>query len=537
MKANLQKDIDSGNIIYVSDPSSLASRYLPDPATEESLRALINEMASAGVDLFIQEAYTQGWTTYWRTEGFDYDARPQHRRFLPLLDQGKQPLEILLDQCHKHNIRFAAGFRMNDNHGAVSTAQGVGAGAEFIVNNPQLQLSEAPPGANYQETTPLDFSNEEVRAFILSVVKRLIETFEVDGIEMCFRDQRYFPPDTGRERAHLLTDLVAQIRSALDNESGPGGQRRLLGAHVFATIEECQYLGLDVPTWIEQGLVDYISPADCMYAEFNLPYQEWSMLTSGSNCQFYPSMMPWTSNIARYRTGQQPMDQDQQRALAHTMYSQGANGISLYNHFEIMHGAGGAHAPFYPLALHDSHHLRSDKQTLNGRRHYVFDATWGGYSGFLPDRTSTGALKAQRAILERPQGEDEYTFNIFEDISQSAAQLLFRGYHMTMQDHLEIKLNGHVLADTDFKRRDDEVRLDLRPETYTHDVYGPIAGEALSSEKRSCVTYWFPLTEQLSEYGTNRLSLRLIYSDPTATKSIIVEEVEVFVVPKPSFPQ
>ena len=206
MKTSFQKDIDSGNIIYVSDPSSLASRYLPDPATEESLRALINEMASAGVDLFIQEAYTQGWTTYWRTEGFDYDARPQHRRFLPLLDQGKQPLEILLDQCHKHNIRFAAGFRMNDNHGAVSTAQGVGAGAEFIVNNPRLQLSEAPPGANYQETTPLDFSNEEVRAFILSVVKRLIETFEVDGIEMCFRDQRYFPPDTGRERAHLLTE-------------------------------------------------------------------------------------------------------------------------------------------------------------------------------------------------------------------------------------------------------------------------------------------------------------------------------------------
>ena len=59
MKTNFQKDIDSGNIIYVSDPSSLASRYLPDPATEESLRELINEMASAGVDLFIQEAYTQ----------------------------------------------------------------------------------------------------------------------------------------------------------------------------------------------------------------------------------------------------------------------------------------------------------------------------------------------------------------------------------------------------------------------------------------------------------------------------------------------
>lgn len=136
--------------IYVSDPSSIASRYLPDPVTEPSLRDWIDDVAAAGIDLFIQEAYSQGWTTYWRTEGFDYDARPQHRRFLPLLDDGRQPLGILLDQCRRRGIRFGAGFRMNDNHGAVSTAQGVGAGAGFIVDNPHLQLQETPPGVLYE---------------------------------------------------------------------------------------------------------------------------------------------------------------------------------------------------------------------------------------------------------------------------------------------------------------------------------------------------------------------------------------------------
>ena len=102
----------------------------------------MDTLAAARVDLFIQEAYTQGWTTYWRSPRFDYDARPQHRRFLPLLDRGKQPLEILLDQCRRRRMTFLAGIRVNDNHGHVSIRQGVGAGAAFLVNNPQWQIRE-----------------------------------------------------------------------------------------------------------------------------------------------------------------------------------------------------------------------------------------------------------------------------------------------------------------------------------------------------------------------------------------------------------
>ena len=76
----------SGCLIYVSDPSSIARRHLPSPTTEADLRRWVDELADAGIDTFIQEAFTQGWTTYWRTDRFEYDARPQHERFLPLLD-------------------------------------------------------------------------------------------------------------------------------------------------------------------------------------------------------------------------------------------------------------------------------------------------------------------------------------------------------------------------------------------------------------------------------------------------------------------
>ena len=76
-------------------------RWLPDPVTEADLRLWANDLADAGADIFVQEAYTQGWTTYWRTDRYAYDARPQHERFLPLLDASLQPLQILLEESHE----------------------------------------------------------------------------------------------------------------------------------------------------------------------------------------------------------------------------------------------------------------------------------------------------------------------------------------------------------------------------------------------------------------------------------------------------
>ena len=389
----------SRRIVYVSDPSSVASRYLPDPVREEDLRNWIDAVAAAGIDTFVQEVYTQGWSVYWRGEDFEYDARPQHRRFLPLLDSGVQPFEILVDQCHRRGIECLAGFRVNDNHGAVSIAQGVGAGAGFIVDNPRLQLTEHPPeGEHYRETTPLDFTHEEVRGFILSVVTEVASRFAVDGVELCYRDHRYFPPDTGNDRRGLMTGMLQGIRAVLDEPSPHTGKPRVLGARVFSTPAECLHLGLDIEKWIREGTVDYISPQDPMYADFNLPFEEFAGLTRSSRCMLYPAILPWTSFAARKRLDQEPISPDTRRALARNMYGAGADGISLYNHFEYLHGGGGAHPPFYPFALFDACDLKPER-VLQGRRHYIFDATWGGYRGFGLDRTSSGAVKAQRVVL------------------------------------------------------------------------------------------------------------------------------------------
>ena len=65
--------------IYISDPSSIARLYLPENVEEKNLRDWVDDLSDVEVDTFIQEVYTQGWTTYWKTPLFEYDARPHEQ--------------------------------------------------------------------------------------------------------------------------------------------------------------------------------------------------------------------------------------------------------------------------------------------------------------------------------------------------------------------------------------------------------------------------------------------------------------------------
>ncbi|MCZ6676774.1 MAG: family 10 glycosylhydrolase [Candidatus Poribacteria bacterium] len=530
-------------VIYVSDPSSIASRYLPDPVSVSDLRHWVDDLADSEIDTFVQEVYTQAWTVYWRGDKFDYDARPQHRRFLRLLDAGVQPLDVLIEQSHRRGLEFIAGFRINDNHAHVSIAQGVGEGGGFIVENPQFQIQESPPGDFYQLSSPLDFTFAEVRDFIFSVMTEVAQRFDVDGLEMCFRDHGYFPPGTGRARQPLMTELVRRIRTMLNEQAAVKGKKLLLGGRVNQTLDECHSQGLDVPTWISEGLIDYVCPQDTMYADFNAPYAEFAALTRASDCMLYPAILPWSSFRARWRLAQEPMTQANRRAMAQNLFGAGADGVSFYNHFEVMHGRGGAHTPFYPMALHDFHDLKTPARILQGRRHYIFDPTWGGHTGFGEDRTATGAIKANKVVLRRsvPNAHGEYVFRVYEDLSQArAVSLLFRGFHMTPADQIAVKINGTPISPDTIRCRDDEIRVDFRGIVDRDSFMSALqvggseenAWELLApAPRRPFSTCWFALKAPPAVYGENRLTIQLIDSDGAAQEDIVIDEIEILVIP------
>ncbi|HAB12968.1 MAG TPA: hypothetical protein DCE47_14885 [Planctomycetaceae bacterium] len=527
-------------ILFVSDPSSVAIGLLPDPVGEQHLRGWVNMLADSGVDMFDQEIYSQGWTAYWKSRSFDYDQRTQHRRFLPMIESGTQPVEVLIDQSHKRGMIFIAGFRVNDNHAYLAKKQGVRL-AKFIEEHPEWRLKGFPDEPYYRLSAPLDFSFQGPRDFLHSVIEEVVTRFDVDGIELCFRDHGYFQHGTGRSRKQLMTGLVRRIRATVDKAGRSRGKRLLIGARVSPTLEECLFLGLDVPTWISEGLLDYVSPQDVMYADFNVPFEEFAALTRKSKCMLYPAMLPWSSLRARIRLNQQPLTQSNQRALAATMYGAGADGVAIYNHFTTMW-----HPPFYPQSLRFFHELRDPKRIAAGTRHYIFEPTWAGSEGFGLDKPSTGFVKAQRVVLDRkkPKARGTYNFRLFDNLSDCQATLTFRGFYLTANDRVAVTLNGHAVADAAIGRTasggtslaqrkfsNDGRTYQLAPEEGRIEFRRASKGALINRPDPVFSTRWFDLKGLPIQRGINRLAITLTGSDPMANSSIVIDEVEVWVQP------
>src|SRR5262249_7457917 len=158
-------------------------------------------------------------------------------------------------------------------------------------------------------------------------------------------------------------------------------------------------------------------------------------------------LLPWSSIRARGRLDQIPLSAASQRAFARTVYGAGGDGISVYNNFTTFW-----HAPFYPQLMRVFHQLRDPVRVAAEERHYIFDPTWAGLTGFGADGlTSTGAMKANKVVLGRnvasPKGE--YRFNLYEDTEQSyGSTLLFRGFGLTDDDELAVRVNGHLVPNS-----------------------------------------------------------------------------------------
>ena len=305
----------------------------------------------------------------------------------------------------------------------------------------------------------------------------------------------------------------------------------MLGARVFSSLDKCLDMGLDVPTWIAEGLIDNLCPQNTMYSDFNAPYEEFGALTRNSQCMLYPGLNPWVSDRRR-RILQSTMTASNSRALAHTFFGAGADGISIYNHYVGFL----RFPPFYPQALQIFHELRDPLRVAGGERHYVFDPpeeNWGevlanhsegdlpegGWKRLAwerdakagPDGWTTGAVKAVRVVLDRsvPKPSGEYRFRLYErmdDVVQ--ATLLLRG-SLTEEDEVEVQLNGVPMA---------PALLGTSDTSYM--------------ANRPTDLRWYPVPAAAMAYGENELSITLTSGDPEASGEIVIDEVEIWVQPK-----
>ena len=489
-----------------------------DPAKPEELRGWISLLADNHVDAYVQEVYFDGFSMFYRTDRCDYWETDNLKRFDRMMEEGQNPLDIYIDEAHRREMPLLAGFRMNDRHASNET---------FFETHADWLLTDLGHGVN--------FELQEVQDWFFSIVEEVPNRFDVDGIELNFTRHGFcFPPSTSAASHPIMTDLMRRLRQMLDEVGEKRGRHLLFGARVPPSLSGCHDLGFDIPTWIDERIIDFVAPTSYHRTDFNARYDEFVDLTENTDCYVYPALegdVPGRVEV---------MSMEHSRAAIQNFYGAGADGFSTHNYDAYMWGQRRSRlmpgvAENYPRALERFEVLRDPDIVASGNRHYLFHPLFpeenfpNGYRG-VP-------IAHDKAILSRsnPDQAAEYRFRVCENLPKDvdlpvghvgrysgnfnsagkipATWLVFRAIGMEPGDELSVTLNGTEVPAED-------IRHIWYQEGRPH-----WEGRTLPPFTECRMA----LTSPPGIYGDNILGLRLLQSTAHAKDDIVVDELEVIV--------
>ncbi len=442
--------------------------------------------------------------------GIPVDPKDQYRNPKALADAGHNPPAVVVEECRRRGLDAFVSLRMNDCHDALR-----GRGQ---LPNPELPtFKRLNPDwlSNLGWWTALNFEKPQVRDLKLRVIEEFFDRWNFDGIELDWlRHTLNFPRGTERENAKHLNDFMRSVRQSLRERGRRRGRSIELGVRVPERLEWCLEGGYDVPTWISEGLVDFLILGQGLT---ELPeLNEFRKLTTTRNLPIYPCLYMYGNG---YRVSPDAVI----RGSASNLWRDGADGLYTFNWFT--YGSWRKHL------LDDI----ADPKTLQKKtKHYTtvhrFDST-----PFIPVtdpiRYNT-ALRAAPLPLDLISNDQAQT--LFVPIADDPAsewtplrqaELWIGMNYVRTGDVLNLKLNGQPLEPTalDVSSHWQQVGYEIRPPD-RNGILGLPAAEAYDM-RFDALRLKLPVSRLRP--GRNRLDLKLTARGSGSDKPLRVTRVEL----------
>ena len=290
-------------------------------------------------------------------------ARRQCGFLQKMLASGTNPLTLSIQAGRDRGIPILAGYRMN----AEDWHENTWMLSDFGRAHPEwrIPLTEEEKADSAKAGSPLrtytgalDPAVPEVFEHRMAIFREATELYDIDGIEFDFRRWWHMVSDP-KVNHPVLTRMVRQTRRMLDEVAvRKGKDRLLLGARVCPSLSDppgtlypggsnnasdwsCREIGLDVTTWIQEDLLDYVCPSLFWPRWPGLPKtREFVELARDRITGVYPTLFPLPPWVGR-GSEDKPIDESDTKRLrrykdeicrhALTLYEEGADGISTFN--------------------------------------------------------------------------------------------------------------------------------------------------------------------------------------------------------------
>ena len=394
-------------------------------------------------------------------------------------------LQALADRSRKIGIQFFVSMRMNDCHDSPEGWNASDQYSQFKRAHPELLLGKSVHPAF---ATGYNFAYEKSRQNKFKVIEEIVLNYDIDGFELDFlRHPAFFKPDEAYCNRYLITGIVRKVRSLLDKVSERRGKPIRLAVRVPSSFAIAFRLGFDVPSWIEEGLMDVVTSGTPRGHELDLSMTEYVEATQGKRVTLL-------GQIGLYHSLKQS------RATALNYWKQGVNGIYLFNWYA-------------PLGQRDRWRESlveiGDPRFLEYQdKHYVIS----DQVGEMWQRSHPKAQLPLKILNSRSAGLAQIQFFVGDDIGAALrarklviSRMVMRFEEVLGDDDLQLKLNGVVLPKS--------------------------AGEMKFEPTLFGKEFWFhlPFKAKLLKVGINQLEFVLSKRNPRLAAPLILAEISLFI--------
>ncbi len=264
----------------------------------------------------------------------DQDGGRRRNVTRDLLDQGTDPLQMVTQFAHRNKMESFWSMRMNDTHDSAHTPEN----PYFLFpalkkDHPEWLIGDPGNRTKHGRWSSVNYALPEIRDLAFRYLEEVCKNYDIDGIELdFFRHLTYFPSvanggKASDEEREMMTQLIRRIRTMTESEGLLRKRPILLSIRVPDSTGFSRDMGLDLETWLAEGLVDMMMLSDY----FRLHHWDTSISLGH---QYGIQVIPCLSESrvkgeSRFRR----QSIEGYRGRAANAWSAGADGLEIFNLF------------------------------------------------------------------------------------------------------------------------------------------------------------------------------------------------------------
>lgn len=299
--------------IYFNDTRHFYLYALEPPLSMEEVWLPVDEPAGTSVDTFAFSVDGGAGLFYPTKVGDRFTDRVEvgsytWRAFAILQDLDERGIDLLaelIDRAHTRDMDFFASLRM---HGHLNM-------------DPSIQVRNGGIG----------LGDAGVREHLFGVITELTTGYDIQGVELDLAAPGgtafHFPEAEGPRYAPVLTEYLGDI--AVVARGRDGGE---VGVRVYPTEEMNLRHGMDVRTWFEDGVVDWVMPMFYPYfvLDGDMPIEWLTEAAKAAEVSVYGRLQPWIRDETTGALERIYADPETLRGAASNYLDKGVDG--LYAH-------------------------------------------------------------------------------------------------------------------------------------------------------------------------------------------------------------